>query len=78
MKEKFTPTGEFIKVKSRIVAGGDKQHAPTFEEIDSPTINSATLMMIIHIMASMDRVAGTGDVPEAFVRPNVPSKYKIY
>jgi hypothetical protein len=35
-------------------------------------------MMIIHIMAAMGRVAGTGDVPEAFVRPNVPSKYKIY
>ncbi len=25
-------------------------------------------------MASIDRL----DVPEAFVRPNVPSKYKIY
>jgi hypothetical protein len=24
VKEKFTPTGKFIKVKSRIVAGGDK------------------------------------------------------
>jgi hypothetical protein len=78
LKEKFTPSGEFIKVKSRIVGGGNEQHESTFEEIDSPTINSATLMMIIHIMASMDRVAGTGDVPEAFVRPDVPSKHKIY
>jgi hypothetical protein len=29
-------------------------------------------------MASTDRVARTGDLPEAFVRPNVPHKYKIF
>jgi hypothetical protein len=68
LKDKISPEGEFLKIKARIVAGGNDQDESTFGATTAPTINSVTLMLILHIMAAEDRECATFDVPSAFVR----------
>ena len=79
LKDKISPEGEFIKLKSRIVAGGNTQDSTTYNDTTAPTINSVSLMLILHIMAAEDRECATFDVPSAFVRvPADPGEPPIY
>jgi hypothetical protein len=78
LKDKLSPSGEYLKLKSRIVAGGNTQDPSTYAETSSPTVHSATLMMLIHLMAAEDRECATFDVPSAFVRVPANEPLPIY
>ena len=38
LKKTFTPAGEFLRLKSRLVAGGDQQDRALYEDVSSPTL----------------------------------------
>ena len=40
LKEKFTPEMDFLKLKSRLVAGGDQQDRVLYGDVSSPTFSS--------------------------------------
>ena len=78
LKEKFNPAGEFLKMKARLVVGGDRQSSETYSSIASPTVNPVTLMTIINLLVIEDRECATFDVPAAFLVPPMPEDVHFY
>ena len=69
LKEKFLSTGEFDKLKSRLVAGGHRQDRRQYAEweITSPTVSMASVYMISAIAAMEQRRVMTIDVGNAYL-----------
>ena len=67
LKEKFTATGAFDKLKARLVAGGDGQDKTLYENLSSPTVAHETVMMIIAIAAIEKRLIATCDITGAYL-----------
>lgn len=70
LKEKFLPSGEFEKLKARLVVLGNHMKEGTYGDTYSPTLGHASLMVIMCIAAADDANMGVTDVPCAF--PNTP------
>ena len=70
LKEKFLPSGEFDKLKARLVALGNHMKEGTYGDTYSPTLGHASLMVLLCIGAADDAVMKVTDVPCAF--PNTP------
>jgi hypothetical protein len=73
-KEKFSPTGEFQKLKARLVAGGHMQDRSVFEQSDisSPTINTSSVLLLASIAAKERRKVWTMDVGTAYLNAKIP------
>ena len=67
LKEKMLPSGEFEKLKARLVALGNHMKEGTYGDTYSPTIGHATVMIILSIAAHDDAELEVTDVPSAFV-----------
>lgn len=72
-KEKFDPNGTFIKMKARLVAGGDCQDPTLYEisETSSPTCSLGAVMMIIGIAAKERRHVYTVDIGGAYLNADM-------
>ncbi len=53
LKEKFTASGEYEKLKARLVAGGDQQDKVIYENfcLSSPTVSTTSVLAIAAIVA---------------------------
>jgi hypothetical protein len=69
LKWKYTPSGEFIKIKARLVAGGHRQHSDTYTDTASPTINPITVMTVLNIMTVENMECSIFDIKGAFLCP---------
>jgi hypothetical protein len=49
MKEKFLATGEFEKVKARLVAGGDRQNKNLYDDLSAPTVSTSAVFSVLAI-----------------------------
>ena len=78
LKQKFNPAGNFIKMKARLVMGGDKQHPDSYSDLASPTVNPLTLMTIFNLIAVENSECATFDVPAAFLVPPMPDSEHFY
>ena len=75
LKEKYSPLGEFIKLKARLVAGGHRQDKSIYgDNKSSPTVATQSVFMVAAIAASEGRVVGAVDVPGAFLKSPMPSE----
>jgi hypothetical protein len=72
LKEKFSPTGIFEKLKSRLVAGGHMQDRSLYPDKDSPTAATASVFMVAGIAASEGRAVATVDFPGAYLHSDLP------
>ena len=70
LKEKFLPSGEFEKLKARLVALGNRMNEGTYGDTYSPTLGHASFMVLLCIAAADDAEMEVTDVPCAF--PNTP------
>jgi hypothetical protein len=68
-KEKYMSTGDFEKLKGRLVAGGHMQdrEAYTREETSAPTVSLTSINLVAAIAAHERRNVMTMDVPQAFL-----------
>ena len=73
LKEKYSPAGEFLKLKSRLVAGGHQQVRELYGDSSSPTVATQTVMMIVTIAAAEGRSVAAVDVPGAFLKSDMPT-----
>jgi hypothetical protein len=74
LKEKFTPNGDFDKLRARLVANGQYQDRyTTYENISSPTASVPVILMIAAIAAKEGRDVKTADVPVAYL--NAPNSH---
>ena len=76
LKEKFNSSGEFQKLKARLVAGGDGQDKSLYpvEDITSPTADASSVFMIAHIAAHEGRHVGSGDVTGAYLNADMKAE----
>ena len=71
LKEKYLSTGEFEKLKARIVAGGDQQDKSLYEDIGSPTVATAAVFMTAAIAAREKRHVATIDIGGAYLNADM-------
>jgi hypothetical protein len=72
LKEKYTPTGEFDKLKARLVAGGHMQDRSLYDDVSSPTVATTSVFIIAAIASSEKRKVATVDIGGAYL--NAPMK----
>jgi hypothetical protein len=70
LKEKFTSTGDFEKLKARLVAGGHMQDRSEYTEADtsSPTVSLSALYIVAAAAAKEHRKVATADLGQAFLK----------
>jgi hypothetical protein len=73
LKEKFFPSGDFDKLKSRLVAGGDMQDRSEYEESEtsSPTVGLSSVYLVLSVAAKEKRKVGSADVGTAYLNANM-------
>ena len=62
LKEKFFATGEFEKLKARLVAGGDQQDKDLYDDLSAPTVSTSSVFTILSIAAHENRSAAVVDI----------------
>jgi len=65
--EKYGPNGEYIKHKSRLVAGGHKEWIPSTYDTSSPTVQLETIYLALNIATTEKFGFDTMDVGGAFL-----------
>ena len=74
LKEKFDPTtGEFDKLKSRLVAGGHRQDRQmfTWNDTSSPTVNMPFVFLLAALAAKQRRNVRTIDIAGAYLNADM-------
>jgi len=73
LKEKFLSTGEFQKLKARLVAGGHMQDRSVYTETDTeaPTASLQSVYMIASIAAHEGRAVVTADITGAYLNADM-------
>ena len=64
LKEKFISTGEFEKLKARLVGGGHQQDKSEYGDISSPTVATSSVFMIASLAALEQRRGYCSGVPK--------------
>lgn len=78
LTKKYNSGGEFVKMKARLVAGGDKENVELFDRVAAPTINKVTLFVLFQIAASYDCYLDSVDFPAAYLNSAVPQGKNIF
>jgi hypothetical protein len=75
LKEKYLPNGEFDKLKSRLVGGGNDQDLNLYSEssTSSPTISTMSALVIATIAAKESRHVAIIDIPGAYLQTELPT-----
>ena len=71
LNEKFLPSGEFDKLKARLVAGGNMQDKSLYEDISSPTVTTQAVFMVAGIAAKEGRHVATVDIGGAYLNADM-------
>ena len=79
LKDKYLPTGEFEKLKARLVALGNFQDRSLFgdEDTASPTVSLLSLLALVTKSHSEGRVFKTVDIPGAYLKADIGDKEVI-
>lgn len=72
LKDKFDASGNFVKVKGRVVAGGDKQDKSLYDDLSSPTVSHEAIMIVLAIAAAQRRKVATVDITGAYLECHMP------
>jgi hypothetical protein len=71
LKEKFSSTGDFEKLKARLVAGGHQQDKSTYQDVSSPTVATSAAFMIAALAAHEGRTVVTVDIAGAYLNASM-------
>jgi hypothetical protein len=77
IKEKFLPSGEFDKLKARIVSGGDQQDRSLYTDVSSPTAATSSVFMVSSLAAQTDQEVASADVGGAYLNADMTSEVYI-
>jgi hypothetical protein len=67
LKEKYLASGEFEKLKARLVAGGDQQDKDMYDVLSAPTVSTSSGFTILSIAAHEGRKTTVVDIGGAFL-----------
>ena len=66
LKEEFTPECDFLKLKSKLVAGGDQQDKTLYENVSLPTASIIVSFIVLTITVAENRHVVTMDIAGAY------------
>ena len=78
LKEKFLPTGEFEKLKARLVAGGHMQNRDLYEDLSAPTVATASVFTVLAIAAAENRSIAAVDIGGAFLHADMSDDINVH
>jgi hypothetical protein len=70
-KEKYDPNGNFVKLKTRLVAGGHRQNRTLLEDWSSPTVAITSIFATAIIAAKQRRHVATMDIGSAYLNADM-------
>jgi hypothetical protein len=68
LKEKYLASGEFEKLKTRLVAGGDQQDKDMYDDLSAPTVSTHAVFTLLSIAAHEARKVAVVDIGGALIR----------
>ena len=78
LKEKYLPTGEFEKLKARLVAGGNQQDKDLYDDLSSPTVSTSAVMTVFSIAAYELRNAVVVDIGGAYLNKDMDTGVVVH
>ena len=78
LKEKYLPTGEFEKLKARLVAGGNQQDKDLYDDLSSPTVSTSVVMTVFCIAAHELRNAVVVDIGGAYLNADMDTGVVVH
>ena len=76
LKDKYMSSGDFERIKARLVVSGDYVDPGSVGEVSSPTVNPITVMMMINIAAVEGMELSCHDIKWAFLIPEIDSVHE--
>ena len=73
LKEKFTAEGDFMRLKSRLVAGCDQHYRALYEDVSSTTASITAIVIILAIATAENKHIVTMDRAGAYLNPSMSS-----
>ena len=71
LKQKNNPNGSFLKLKARLVAGGDQQDKSLYEDLSSPTVSTSAVFTLLSIAAHEKRAVAVVDISGAYLNADM-------
>ena len=71
LKEKFLASGEFEKLKARLVAGGDQQDKTLYDDLSAPTVGTSSVFTLLCIAAHEGRKVTVIDISGAYLNADM-------
>jgi hypothetical protein len=78
IKEKFLSTGEFEKLKARLVAGGDQQDRALYNDLSSPTAATSSVFTVAAIAGAEGRSVMVIDIGGAYLNADMGTGIIVY
>ena len=78
LKEKYLASGEFEKLKARLVAGGDQQNKDMYDDLSAPTVSTSAVFTILAIAAHEQRNASVVDIGGAFLNAEMKTGVAVH
>ena len=78
LKEKYLASGEFDKLKARLVAGGDQQDKDMYDDLSAPTVSTCAVFTILTIAAHEGRRAAVVDIGGAFLNAEMKTGVPVH
>jgi hypothetical protein len=78
LKEKYLASGEFEKLKARLVAGGDQQDKDIYDDLSAPTVSTSSVFTILAIAAHEGRKAAVVDIGGVFLNAEMRTGVSVH
>ena len=78
LKEKFLASGEFEKLKARLVAGGDQQDRDLYDDLSAPTVATSSVFTLLSIAAYERRSIAVVDISGAFLNADMTTGLPVH
>ena len=78
LKEKYLPTGQFEKLKARLVAGGNEQDKGLYEDLSSPTVSTSAVLTVLAVAAHENRRIAVVDITGAYLNADMGTDIAVH
>ena len=78
LKKKNNPDGSFMKLKARLVAGGDQQDKSLYDDLSSPTVSTSSVFTLLSIAAHERRHIAVVDISGAYLNADMTPGMSVH
>ena len=78
LKEKFLASGEFEKLKAKLVAGGDQQDKTLYDDLSALTVGTSSVFTLLCIAAHEGRKVTVIDISGAYLNADMNTGFTVH